>query len=745
MAGSNHTNYGPGSSPISSSWDSSSYATVVSRDNIAMFRPRDVTDDRPARHIPVPYITVIDDRPAPQSAFVNNRALFRPHDVTGDRSARQNPAPNTTAVLRPRDVTGNRSARHNPVPNTTNRCCSKKTQLMCCAIVGIVIVATVVVCMYFILRPSVDQECQILPNEIICPFEQGYTRVDILSPPVQLEKGEGRSSYDLEEDMDITVDGFNIRVTNDQITIRKQPSDCPEEGEYPIIFNSENSTQREIKLPLKVKDLTDTMQMEITPFTNTSDGKDYVQLVCSGYHKCGTVVVDLELQVPDFGAYNKPMICSRTTGDGKVMDNYGYACTLIMSVKMFQRTENLNCKPTVETLQNVKTTSIAQQSIDVNVTTRSHFILEKGENTTIKWNANAETMIDLRHIQTKHNGFFRANEFDVDDRVKLSTSSKESIATFEVAFRPVTCIDAGTWELHLLNGDKSIKEIQVNGMSTFTDCPSLVNVTVGDGLELKFTYCVPDNVRTYLLNLYGKTSRSGSFLKDKPLQVVDKTTYFWGLLHLNELSVIYKNQLPITCADHMTAFVMSLHTKESDTIQNITSLTNVIVGKGRYHSFSTGGDFRENIQAVINLRLHLGCRPQHMIIHVNGTLLTSKYALTEDRSTGEKIFSKSFSFPKIRMQDNGTGVELYCSLIDDEGSLRNLYITQVIRVIPDTFCKEKPHGCNYRHPYNRNMWVACGEGVIADLRNCQSGLVFVQTNCVGKCCPEDSTINCESP
>ncbi|XP_021349599.1 uncharacterized protein LOC110447933 [Mizuhopecten yessoensis] len=576
-----------------------------------------------------------------------------------------------------------------------------------------------------------DAACQFLTNEIICPFEREYKRIDILSPPVYLKNGAGRTSYKLSKGTDIRINGFLIKVTDTDISVRKQPSECAEEGEYPIIFSRENNSQSETKLPLKIKDFNDTMQMEIIPFTNTSDNERYVQFICTGYHQCGTVVMDLELQAPVFGTYNTPMECSRTNIDGTVMDKYGYACTLIMGVEMFQRTDNLKCKPTVETLENTKTTSIAQKSIDVNETTRSHFILRKLANETIKWNVNVQTLKDIRHLQTKYNGDFHGNKFDLDDRVKLSISVKGSIATCHVVFSPVTCIDEGPWELHLLNSTQH-KEIQVTGTSTITACPSLVNGTVSEKLELKFTSCVPDDVRTYALNLYGKTNRRGSFLKDKSIEVVDQTSYFRAHLHLNELSVIYTKE-PITCADHMMIFMMSLQTKGGDTIQNITSLTNVIAGRDRYKTYSTGGDFRENIPSVVSLRVHLGCRPQNMTIHINGSLLASKYALSEDLSTGEKIFTKSFLFPKLRMQDNGTGVELHLSFNDDEGSRRNLSITQVIRVIPDTFCLGRPHGCNYRHPYNSNMWIACGEGLIAEFGNCQSGLVFVPTSCEGKC------------
>ncbi|XP_060079310.1 uncharacterized protein LOC132558731 [Ylistrum balloti] len=588
--------------------------------------------------------------------------------------------------------------------------------------------------------------CQILTNEMVCPFKSEYAKIHIWNPSKHLKNGGGRTSYPLQEDTDVSIDGFNIRVKHGNISIRKRPSDCDEEGDYPIQLSGVNNTEiTQNKLSVKVKDDSDVMHLDITPFTNASDAKNYTQIVCTGHHQCGTVVVDLQLQIQGFGTYYQPMECSRTNPDGKILDNYGYACTHIMTTEIFNRIENLTCKPTVESLEGTKTHSIAQQSIDVISATRYKFELDQGKPSTLKWNVNIPPLTNISLLQTENNGVIHQNESVQHERVQLFIRIEYHVAKLQVSFNPVTCIDNGTLELHFQNGDKQRKEIEVNGMSTFKACPEYLKVSVGDELKLSFLSCVPDDVSRYTLDLYGIHNRSGFFLRDQAISIDDHSGNFLGYLSLNELSVNYTKRLPITCADHEKAFKMSLQTITGKTIRHFTSLTIVNADRGRYESFTTGGDFREHLPAVVYQRLHLGCRPGNLQLYVNGSFLNGPYRLTEATYSGEKIFNESFTFPNLTMADHGTTVSLHVSFIDDEGSPRYLSSTQEIRVLPDTFCKGRQHGCNFNHPYNANMYVACGEGLIADLLKCPYELVFVESNCEGQCCPQDETTNCRRP
>ncbi|XP_033759891.1 uncharacterized protein LOC117342036 [Pecten maximus] len=640
-------------------------------------------------------------------------------------------------------IPSSNSTTKNPSVISKHKCkCNTKCIPVICLL--IFLLSAFMVAIPFILYDTEEDACQRLPNEIICPFKQEYSRIDILNPLVHLENGGGRVSFDLKDGTDIVLQGFNIRVANQKVFVRKQSPDCEEEGEYPVKFIDRNVNDTELKesrLLLKVKDWNNAMKMEITPFTNISDNKVYVQIVCSGYHRCGTVVVNIELKLSDYGTSYKPMNCSRTNADGDVFDNYGYACTIFMDVDMFQRTGSLKCKPMVESLEDATADYLSHQSVDVYNSTESHFRLKKGQNATIKWNVNVQKLKDIRQLQTNLNGLYRPSGLATHARFQLFVSIKGYVATCEVRLRPVTCIDVGPWELQMQNGDTQNKRIHVEGLSTFTACPDQITVLVGGQLNLVFHTCIPDGFNTYSVDMCGRTNRSGSIQGNAAIEISDQRSEFRGSLELNELSVTFK-MWHVTCADHMENFNLALGTTGAATSEQFLSFANVI---GRYGRFSTGGDFRENFPSVVNLRIHLGCRPQKLEINVNGSFLADAYNITEDSSTGEKMFSKSFSFPKVSMLDNGTTVALYSSFIDDQGFPKNISIEQDIRVVPENFCQEKPYGCNYRHPYNANMMVACGEGIIAAFRNCQTGLVFSKSSCVGQCCPEGSTTNCQRP
>ncbi|XP_033759494.1 uncharacterized protein LOC117341740 [Pecten maximus] len=321
--------------------------------------------------------------------------------------------------------------------------------------------------------------------------------------------------------------------------------------------------------------------MQITPFTNVSDNKDYVQVVCTGYHRCGTVVVDLELKLTDYGTYYKPMNCSRTNADGEVLDNYGYACTLFMEVDMFQRTGSLKCKPMVESLANATTNSLPQQSVAIYNSTEPYFRLRKGQNTTIKWNVNVQKLGDIRHLQTKLNGLYLPNVVDTDARPQFFVSVKGYVATCEVKLRPVTCIDDGPWEVQMQNGDAQHKRIQVNGLPIFTACPGQRTVIVGEQLHLKFHSCIADGFNTYSIDTYGRAQRSGFIKQNEAIEFSGQRSEFRGSLALNELSVTFQ-MWKITCADHKKYFNLTLGTTDEATSEQFLSLADVI-GKHYKH------------------------------------------------------------------------------------------------------------------------------------------------------------------
>ncbi|XP_033731216.1 uncharacterized protein LOC117320840 [Pecten maximus] len=247
--------------------------------------------------------------------------------------------------------------------------------------------------------------------------------------------------------------------------------------------------------------------------------------------------------------------------------------------------------------------------------------------------------------------------------------------------RPVTYFEDGPWELHMQNVDTRYKRLQEDGLSTFAACPGQITVLVGGELKLEFISYIPDGFNTYYLDIYGTAHDSGLIPEKASLEMFYGRTYYGVLFYFNELSVTLK-LWQVICADHMKSFSLALGTTGRTISEHFHSLPNVI---GRYEGFSSGGDFRENSPAIVNLRIHLGCRPQKLKINVNGSYLAETYNITEDESTGEKMFSKSFSFPKISMIDNGTTVFLHSSFIDDQGFPRNISIEQTIRVVPGIY------------------------------------------------------------
>lgn len=102
--------------------------------------------------------------------------------------------------------------------------------------------------------------------------------------------------------------------------------------------------------------------------------------------------------------------------------------------------------------------------------------------------------------------------------------------------------------------------------------------------------------------------------------------------------------------------------------------------KTRYGNDSTGGSFLENTDGVISFRLHLGCRPQHMSVVIDGDTV-DVYNLTEDDKTGEKLFIKTFTYSPVIMKDNGTRRHIDVSFINDAGQDANISVTDTVLVI----------------------------------------------------------------
>ncbi|XP_069104382.1 uncharacterized protein [Argopecten irradians] len=611
-------------------------------------------------------------------------------------------------------------------------------QRIVCFAILIVIAASGAVAIIFSSYAAVEETCIFLHNELVCPLQEN-TRIEVMVPHSHLETGDGRIVYNLKNDTDVTIQGFNIRVEKNKVYVHKHPYECIEEGEHSVRLLKDNVTQREHKLSLHVTDFNDTIMLVTTPYTNATDKKEYVQFTCSGFHQCGEVVMKLELNITDFGTYDKPMNCSRTNSEGEVLPNYGYTCTCSMTAEIFRRTDNLKCKPTVESLQNVKTDPLPQRSVNVTDATKTMHTLEKGQNETIQWNVLLPNPKELPTLETELNRVLHSNQISPNGRIYLSVTVKEHVATYQVKFRPVTCTDNGTWLVQLPNGESLDKEINVTGLSAFTQCPKKIAVTVGQQLNLHFRSCIPDAAKAYFLNLFGRTTLSGNIPKERAIEIADMGTNFRGSIVLNELSVTLEIK-QITCADHGKNFqMMILGNPTEDTVQQFNSRADII---GRYGATSTGDNFIENRPATVNLWIQLGCRPDNYTIH-NRTNAIPSANLTEDVHTGEKMFSQTFSFPQMSMADNGTTLYLHSSFIDDEGMKRNVSIQQDILVVSATFCNAKSPGCNYDHPYKASKFIACGHGVVASIGDCPDDLEFVESSCTGQCCPKASTSNCQ--
>lgn len=618
--------------------------------------------------------------------------------------------------------------------------CGCKRRIVISIVVGFLLVLAIAAGVIYHVTSSTE--------EVVCPYTEEYSRVHIWSPRKKFENGDGPVTFDLKHDTDTIVEGYNIQVKNNLIIIRKEPPECADEEDQPITFTKENNTKvDETRLSLKVKDYSDEINIEVTPYTNGTDKEDYVQVTCSGYHRCGTALIELELTKADFGNYYIPLNCTRTNSEGMLLSNYGYVCTYFMTVEIFQRTDKLRCKPTADSLKSTTPHSVQTQSVDVRNSTLSKFSLEKGKNETIKWNVHVKDPLDVHQLQTELNGIFRPNRSSLNGRFHFDVSVVENIATCEVRLTPTSCVDNGKWMLHFQNGDTLDKQFQVDGIPNLTACPEHLTVPLKDNengkLELQFISCIPDAVETYSVDIYGRINKSGLPRTDAVIDIPDqKGINFQASTDLNELLVTL-TMGKLTCDDHEKKFNMILVSKTGAALQHFTSIASIV---GRYGNSSTGGDFIENKEAVVNLRIHLGCRPQNYKIFINGSHEISPAKLIEDVYTGEKMFSQTFSYPQTSMADDRTTLSLESSFIDDEGKRNTVSAKQEIRIVPETFCEEKNQGCNYQHPYNANKMIACGDKVIAAFRSCQDGLVFVKSSsCVGLCCPEGFTDNCQRP
>ncbi|XP_021360047.1 uncharacterized protein LOC110454713 isoform X2 [Mizuhopecten yessoensis] len=613
---------------------------------------------------------------------------------------------------------------------------SKKPLFCLMVVAGFLVAIVISVTVSIATSGAAEQprDCTVTPEgETRCPISGKHVEAVLLNASKYVSEGDGEIVIPLNETTDTTVNDIHFYVKDgDLYYSNPNTSVCYKVGIFPVVLRnaSEKILQRLPPINIEKQGLDDPVNIEPVVYRNLTDGRDYVLLICAVAH-CDAVVTTAKLMVPGYSNIQKPMSCTHEgTTDGL------NTCTITMTQDSFENAQYIQCASMSSTTESSVTINSADAKYKEPVSPDA--VISHGQNATIVRHVTIDEH-DVLVLEKEHSKLEFPTSDSTDSRITFSVSKTGSgkIVEVEIRLSPGTCFDGGKFVIRTEQGAFEIKT-QVNDGPNLILLPTTSVSSVGARLVLKGIYCIADGAQTVTVIMSGK-SENERLQTGSRVEIGNSSEYFIFDLKLNVLELVYVKKGTV-CPDHNKTLAITVQNDNGVDLLDIS--TRMRVKANQYRISTTGGSFQENAEdKVIIFAASLGCRPtiQNVKLTINGKHDLSQaddifggYQVSNE--TGEMSIVKEYHLDVVTLRDNGTGLKLTISFTDDDGGLRFLTETVTVLVIPGEFCEGKTHGCNFKHPYRYDQYVACGDDVIAAIDSCpEHGQIFKASNCTGFC------------
>ncbi|KAL5004955.1 hypothetical protein ScPMuIL_018411 [Solemya velum] len=327
---------------------------------------------------------------------------------------------------------------------------------------------------------------------------------------------------------------------------------------------------------------------------------------------------------------------------------------------------------------------------------------------------------------------------DLDNRTSVSLNVSNGMVVFRFYTKPTWCSDHGALKWTIMSGNKEVeRDVDVSVTSPIMRCPSELLYDVGDSGEFECRLCVNASYIQYSINrTKGDTEHMIFESEAIEFQEFRNKTEDNSIFITSEIKngiLILEFEITAFCInDGQLSLNVGSEFRRNIEIQ--------IKDSPQAPLFVSSDGLLNNTMSTITCEAKTGCTPHDLVIRqlgsrVNVSIINQTQAEFVEE---DELFSRNWkttSFWDIFVTSELHDTTITCEYTYEDSRAGNVTLVTEYKayVLHEKFCTPEMADCNFAHPYDRTLFLACRGVDKPVVMPCPAGLAFYPGTCFGEC------------